>query len=132
MKKALVLGVLAFFAINIATVQNVNAQDKKKVSTKEAVDVKKPDATVKISTDKVENATKFSEAKESKTALKDKKAKPAVKADSKVVKKNVSVEEDPTAKNVNKSNLNKSVPPTPNKEKDKKIEIKSQGSNTEK
>ena len=29
MKKAIILGVMAFFAINIATVQNVNAQDSK-------------------------------------------------------------------------------------------------------
>lgn len=29
MKKAIVLGIMAFFAINLITVQNVNAQDKK-------------------------------------------------------------------------------------------------------
>ena len=43
MKKALVLGVMAFFAINIATVQNVNAQDKKNVQpTNEAVNATMP------------------------------------------------------------------------------------------
>ena len=40
MKKALVLGALAFFAINIATVQNVNAQDK----TGTTVNTNKPKA----------------------------------------------------------------------------------------
>jgi len=40
MKKALVLGVLAFFAINTATVQNVNAQDKR-TNQKEATTAKK-------------------------------------------------------------------------------------------
>ena len=33
MKKALVLGVLAFFAINIASVQSVSAQDRKAAPT---------------------------------------------------------------------------------------------------
>lgn len=37
MKKALVLGVLAFFAINIATVQSVNAQDKRGAQNPKAV-----------------------------------------------------------------------------------------------
>lgn len=33
MKKALVLGVLAFFAINIASVQSASAQDRKETTT---------------------------------------------------------------------------------------------------
>ena len=34
MKKAIALGIMAFFAINLITVQNVNAQDKKNIKPK--------------------------------------------------------------------------------------------------
>ena len=47
MKKALLLGVLAFFALNTATVQNVNAQDKKEAVkvTKKTTEKDKESAT---------------------------------------------------------------------------------------
>lgn len=48
MKKALVLGVLAFFAINIASVQNANAQNKRgAVTTTKTTAVQEPKATNK-------------------------------------------------------------------------------------
>lgn len=75
MKKAIVLGVMAFFAINIATVQNVKAQDRKKVTTTETVDVKETKPAQnnqgKLSTDKKENTTKGD-----RTAQPDKKNQP--------------------------------------------------------
>ena len=45
MKKAIVLGIMAFFAINIATVQNANAQDKQAKPTK--TEMKKETKAVK-------------------------------------------------------------------------------------
>lgn len=110
MKKALVLGVLAFFAINIATVQNVNAQDKKAATVKTEKNVKpgqvkKADKAQTI--EKKEAATQQSVAKENKAAIDVKKEKPSSNA-----------EVDPTVKHPNEKPLI-GVPPTPNKPKAK-------------
>lgn len=120
MKKALVLGVLAFFAI--ATVQNVNAQDKKKVTTKETVEIKN-DQNAGVSTEKKVNLNKSAAASiqqrkiEKRDVKSEKKEVKNEKQDVKTLKKDPtvesSVEKDPTQKNTTRT-LNRSVPPKPN------------------
>lgn len=65
MKKALVLGVLAFFAINVVSVQNMNAQDRKDKKTvkveKKDVKTEKKDAVIEKKSEKTgenDNTTK--------------------------------------------------------------------------
>ncbi len=121
MKKAIVLGVLAFFAINITTVQNANAQDKKKVTTtsttevkaekadKEAVKMEKPMAKPEIKSEKAakEKEVKATEKKEVK-ATEKKEVKATEKKEVKATEKKVTTKDDPTAK---KAKPNKTVPP---------------------
>jgi hypothetical protein len=80
MKKALVLGVLAFFAINIASVQNANAQDKKGTATRtEKTAVQEPKATNKTVKQSKTAATAAAKANVATTneAGKEKVVKPA-------------------------------------------------------
>lgn len=119
MKKAIVLGVLAFFAINIASVQNANAQDKKKVTTKEAVEIKddtqKQKATIK--SEKRENILRSAstsiqqDRKNKKTDKKDVRTKTTQDKPAQAT-----VERDETKKNVS-ATPNNSVPPKPKMEK---------------
>ncbi|MBR3699500.1 MAG: hypothetical protein IKM85_08290 [Bacteroidales bacterium] len=119
MKKAIVLGVLAFFAINIASVQNANAQDKKKVTTKEAVEIKddtqKQKATIK--SEKRENILRSAstsiqqDRKNKKTDKKDVRTKTTQDKPAQAT-----VERDETKKNVSVT-PNNSVPPKPKMEK---------------
>lgn len=121
MKKALVLGVLAFFAINIASVQSVNAQEKKATPAK----------TVKQSKTTATSAAKANTATTTEVG-KEKVVKPAAaswdteKKDAKACckeegKKDCNKEVpttkkvDPTAKNKKTPEIG--VPPTQNKAK---------------
>lgn len=92
MKKAIVLGVMAFFAINIATVQQAKAQDKKDVKT-EKVELKSEKTIAKPAPQlqKAENTEKACDKKacdkkeKSSCCSKDQKDSKNVKAeDSKV------------------------------------------------
>lgn len=131
MKKALVLGVLAFFAINIATVQNMNAQNKKatKATVKDAKteEVQSPvkPKTAKMDTPKTAKAAEVKEAKadvkESKACCneaekKDCKSNMNKTAEPKKVTK--ADEKDPTVKQVKKEKPAVGVPPTPKKTKE--------------
>lgn len=123
MKKALVLGVLAFFAINIASVQSASAQDRKETTTvkKEA----KPSGVKKEAKQTAKTATTSTTA----TAAEKKTVKPAAaswdqeKKDGKSCCKEDGKKEcqapktgskavDPTAKN-KKATPEIGVPPTP-------------------
>lgn len=121
MKKTIVLGVLAFFAINIATVQNANAQDKKKVNTtsttevnaekanKEAVKMEKAKPEIKSEKAAKEKELKATEKKELKaTEKKEVKATEKKVAEKEATEKKVTTKDDPTAKKVKP---NKTVPP---------------------
>ncbi|MBR6847662.1 MAG: hypothetical protein IKM74_05980 [Bacteroidales bacterium] len=135
MKKALVLGVLAFFAINIASVQNANAQNKKgAVTTTETTAVQEPKSTnktVKQSKSTAAAAAKASAATKTE-AGKEKVVKPATAPTNQKEAKACCKEEgkdnckkeaapkigsknnDPTQKN---KTPEIGVPPTPNKTK---------------
>lgn len=129
MKKALVLGVLAFFAINIASVQNVSAQDKKSNAVKSEKVTKKTvkeSKTAAVSTAKTAEAGKEKVVKPANVAS-QKEAKACCKEEGKeacpqeTAPKVGSKAVDPTAKN---KTPEIGVPPTPNKTK------KSTSSNT--
>lgn len=109
MKKALVLGVLTFFVINIATVQTANAQDKKAAPAKTV----KADANKKVV--KPKTASFQSEKKAVKCEQKvEVKQDPASKKVVTPAKPSASKEVDNTSKKV-KNEIG--VPPTPNKTK---------------
>jgi hypothetical protein len=135
MKKALVLGVLAFFAINIASVQNANAQDKKGTTTRtEKTAVQEPKATNKTVKQSKTTATAAAKAnvatstekgkekvvKPATAPTNQKEAKACCKEDGKkeckkeVAPKIGSKANDPTLKN---KTPEIGVPPTPNKTK---------------
>ena len=135
MKKALVLGVLAFFAINIASVQNANAQNKRgAVTTTEKTAVQEPKATNKTVKQSKTTATAAAKAnvatstekgkekvvKPATAPTNQKEAKACCKEDGKKeCKKEVtpavgSKKNDPTQKN---KTPEIGVPPTPNKTK---------------
>lgn len=113
MKKALVLGVLAFFAINVATVQNANAQDKEvKTEKKATIKPEKKQAITKSAAASINQ-----EKKDVKTEKKDVKTeKKDVKTEKKVQPQKPEVnnaDADLTRKNTNSNNLNRSIPPKP-------------------
>lgn len=117
MKKALVLGVLAIFAINIATVETVNAQDKKSAPAKNTTKkVVKPKAA-KFEAEK----TAKGEAKAVKCDKVEDAKEDAIKKNAEPEKPVVNQEQDPTSKNVTnntkKATKEVGVPPTPNKTK---------------
>lgn len=135
MKKALVLGVLAFFAINIASVQNANAQNRKDaVTTTEKTAVQEPKATNKTVKQSKTTATAAAKAnvatstekgkekvvKPATAPTNQKEAKACCKEDGKkeckkeVAPKVGSKANDPTLKN---KTPEIGVPPTPNKTK---------------
>lgn len=83
MKKAIVLGIMAFFAINIATVQQATAQDKKpaqKAKVEISKDQKATQPAVK-ECDKKDNASCCKKEKEEKTTLKCEKKDNETKTD---------------------------------------------------
>lgn len=95
MKKALLLGALAFFAINIATVQNVNAQNKETKQNADITKIEKEKAAAQAATLKnegtnvskkatgtAETTTKVKKNEKSTTKV-NKAAAKAAKADSK-------------------------------------------------
>ena len=143
MKKALVLGVLAFFAINIASVQSASAQDRKEAATttvkkeakpsgvkKEAKQTAKTAATATTTTATEKKTVKPSAASSNK-AVTGKETKSCCKEDGKqngqtlgTASQNV----DPTAKN-KKATPEIGVPPTPQNTA-KKSNVKTTNSNS--
>lgn len=127
MKKALVLGVLAFFAINIASVQSVSAQDRKATPTSTVKKEAKPAGVKKEAKQTAKTAANATTA----TATEPKTVKPSAAASNKATvgketkscckedgKQNgqtlgtASQNVDPTAKN-KKATPEIGVPPTP-------------------
>lgn len=135
MKKALVLGVLAFFAINVASVQSASAQNKKTVKTekasakaeKAAVKADKPSTkavrtsnapAAKVTTTSTTEAGKEKVVKPATAAPTQNEAKACCKEDGKkeCPAPKTAVKVDPTAKN---KTPEVGVPPTQNKTKNK-------------
>lgn len=121
MKKALLLGVLTLFVINIATVQTVNAQDRQPKTAKTTKsDGNKKVVKPKVATMEASEAKKEVKADNKKTGSSLKVNSNSVepkKAESKKVEpaKPVSTQDnDNTSKKVKKE---VGVPPTPNKTK---------------
>lgn len=118
MKKALVLGVLAFFAINVATAQSVKTQDRKVVTTEKKeikADQKDMEADNRPATLSTEKRSKLSKAAATSIQQDKKKAteKKDVNAEKKIQtakSKANTAEVDNTKKQVKPNN---SVPPKP-------------------
>ena len=108
MKKALLLGALAFFAINIATVQNVNAQNKETKKTADETKIEKEKAAAQAETLKADN--KGATTKKVSTAETAKENKATPKMDKKAAKKATKAASSKEAKLSSKPATTKSAP----------------------
>ena len=125
MKKALVLGVMALFAINIATVQNVNAQDRtatpkkvdayqvdKKANKEKPVPVPSVSADKNVKAEKQEADKKCCDDKDKKACKQaDAKSIKAKEAEAKTAAAKPEVKKNDTKTEIKKAGANKKVDP---------------------